>query len=76
MYKRMCIDIKQEQDNYMNEQKRKVLESGVLNILDEKIEKMVQEYCKIEQARLSQYPVSTKKKKSSACLTFPRIAIL
>ncbi|KAI9360540.1 hypothetical protein BD770DRAFT_38425 [Pilaira anomala] len=56
MYKRMCIDIKQEQNNYVNEQKKKVLESDVLNILDEKIEKMVQEYCKIEQARLSQYP--------------------
>ncbi|KAI9245736.1 hypothetical protein EDC94DRAFT_411162 [Helicostylum pulchrum] len=56
MYKQMCTEIKREQDNFIKEQRKQISESGVYDVLDEKVEKMVQEYCENENKRLLQYP--------------------
>lgn len=58
MYKYMCTEIKHEQDEFMQEQKKQMNSSGVYNTLDDKVEKMIEDCCEIEYDRILQYPVS------------------
>lgn len=57
MYRYMCTEIKHEQDEFMQEQKKQMYSSGLYNTLDPKVEKMIENYCEVDYDRILQYPV-------------------
>lgn len=58
IYKRLYVEIKQEQEEFMQIQRKEMCNSIVYDTLDSKVEKMIEDYCEVEYDRILQYPVS------------------
>jgi hypothetical protein len=59
----MCQELKVEKSEFIQHQRKKLLQSGVYSSLDPKVEKMIEAYYELERARIKEYPVSNKMSK-------------
>jgi hypothetical protein len=58
MFQRMRQELKIEKNEFIQHQRKQLLQSGVYNTLDPKIDKMIEMYYELERARIKKYPVS------------------
>lgn len=54
----MSSKFRAEQIEYINEQREKMNESGAYDLLDERVNKIIQEHYHLEKQRVYKYPVS------------------
>ncbi|CEG65522.1 hypothetical protein RMATCC62417_02293 [Rhizopus microsporus] len=56
LYNSLCIAFKTEQEEYVNQQRKRMLDSKVYDILDNKVDTMIKEYYALENKRIQKYP--------------------
>lgn len=56
----MCQELKAEKNEFIQHQRKKLLQSGVYDHLDPKVERMIEAYYELERVRMKEYPVCTK----------------
>lgn len=56
-FDKLCSIVKSEKEHFLRHQCKSVLESGVYNTLDPKVEKLVKELYELEKKRVHAYPV-------------------
>ncbi|CEG80620.1 hypothetical protein RMATCC62417_14924 [Rhizopus microsporus] len=56
LYNSLCIAFKAEQEEYVNQQRKRMLDSKFYDILDNKVDTMIKEYYSLENKRIQKYP--------------------